>query len=80
MEKKEEVVEDEDNGPPPGWELTPQLQPLQTSTPPSGTQQALLAGESFLFYSDSKCPCLHFSVANLLWLIFGNVSQRFAIH
>lgn len=57
MEKKEEAVEDEDNGPPPGWQLTPQLLPLQTSTPPSGIQGAPLAGESF-FYSDSKCPWL----------------------
>ncbi|KAJ8549568.1 hypothetical protein K7X08_033275 [Anisodus acutangulus] len=49
MEKKDEVLGDGDNGPPPGWQLTPQLQPLETSTPPSGTQQALLAGESSLF-------------------------------
>lgn len=62
MEKKGEVVEDENNGPPPGWQLTPQLQPLQTSTPPSGTQQALLAGESSLFYSDSKYQYLCFQL------------------
>lgn len=57
MEKKEVVVEDEDNGPPPGWQLTPQLPPRQTSTPPLGTQGAPFAGESSFFYSDSKCPC-----------------------
>ncbi|XP_060191361.1 uncharacterized protein LOC132621203 isoform X2 [Lycium barbarum] len=42
-EKKEEVVENEDNGPSLGWQLTPQLPPLQTSEPPSGTQDAPLA-------------------------------------
>lgn len=56
MKKKEEVVEDKDNGPPPKWKLTPKLPPLQTSTPPSGTQGASLEGESFPFHLDSKCP------------------------
>ncbi|XP_015164143.1 uncharacterized protein [Solanum tuberosum] len=42
MEKKEEIIKNEDNGPPPRWQLTPKLLPLQTSTPPSGTQGASL--------------------------------------
>lgn len=42
MEKKEEIIKNEDNGPPPIWQLTPKLPALQTSTPPSWTQGASL--------------------------------------
>lgn len=72
MEKKEEIIKNEDNGPPPIWQLTPKLPALQTSTPPSWTQGASLEGESFPIHSD-EYPCSQVQFLFSLALVYAKI-------